>query len=1144
MVLINDKKFACGTCIKGHRVSGCTHTDRPLFEVKKKGRPATQCQFCREKRKGPGASVHTKCQCGDPRPPTMLLPNEVNRTLPERSSSPSETPTPPSGQILNENTGTRKGVPGSTPTFPNGLRDVHDMAAAADVLSTLGSEDTQKLAERSVANLLNPCTCRSSGICKCCQPKRERIDSPPAPGGSVTPTQDSTGHAQITDSLIEMFQAKATTSTAPTAPASSSVAAPLLSISTTSHPAWQDTGAPNRSLLSPENMRHPAHTSPHVHKTKLYSPYSTSGHASPRHANRPTGSPLVTKQAGWASSSAATTRPPPPKIRPLADMNTLLGAVFKDDGTVASQIPRSALGLPGIKTFDAMAESGGVKVEPMEMDVDEPLAFPTSEDVVIGACTCGDDCECAGCATHRVPASDVPHTHDGSCGDGCKSNFNCADHLSLPSGITSIGHLLSIAAANVPQPVHRRSSELDAHDTRILPPAVLVSDDAARSHGVVSLKPLECCNGRCQCPPGQCTCEEQCCGCCVRCACDEDGEQRMDGNQGEPVSSCCGGTQPTIPQNHANSPHHLTPPSLSPGLFGAASSAGVSPVFPSANLTPPRSASSDGRSRAGSISGRASPGPSSQVGAGVRRASSTSQKYAHKEGNASLLGRRATVIAHPSGSLSRSTSTGTGKSASKALALHATPNHPHAHSHPQPRPILPKPPSQPTLPTQAARLAPPSTGNGSATRRPSPSGRTNSSGSSRATSPSLTVNQQIPQIQTTDTSTESSAFDLDLSSLAEDSTIMSYINGLPDTMDFNQMDISASSGSQSGQDQVPGPADYLPQNATTLKTPDLPVDYEALLAQLLAQQQQSPLSGQPSNTDFGDHPYAQFLAQLQPQTQPNSSGGSGSNAESIRDPNDHLFNFFSFVSSQNLPPIDARQLSTPAPRVSHDNPSFGYEQPQLNMFDPMLWNDELQQFATQLGVTTSPPDPGTAAGSNQPLAPTAAAPSVNPNLIDLSKPLDGSALERIMKALEEQNRRTENTSQASTSQAPLQHLQLPSQQPQSVSHHASSLSTLPQSFAQHLDLSVPPRQAYSGSTHSASSGNTSFDSSNPEDIFDQFVYDPPPDRNDSSSMSGETVPRGSFTPLTGGITFDSNGQPIGKGFSQNWVGHKLREYQM
>ena len=62
MVLVNEKKFACATCIKGHRVSGCTHTDRPLFEVKKKGRPATQCQCCKDRRKASGTSgaVHTK----------------------------------------------------------------------------------------------------------------------------------------------------------------------------------------------------------------------------------------------------------------------------------------------------------------------------------------------------------------------------------------------------------------------------------------------------------------------------------------------------------------------------------------------------------------------------------------------------------------------------------------------------------------------------------------------------------------------------------------------------------------------------------------------------------------------------------------------------------------------------------------------------------------------------------------------------------------------------------------------------------------------------------------------------------------------------------------------------------------------------
>ncbi|KAF5381941.1 hypothetical protein D9757_007575 [Collybiopsis confluens] len=61
MVLINEKKYACETCIKGHRSSGCKHTDRPLYEIKKKGRPVTQCEHCRELRKT--KQVHVKCIC-------------------------------------------------------------------------------------------------------------------------------------------------------------------------------------------------------------------------------------------------------------------------------------------------------------------------------------------------------------------------------------------------------------------------------------------------------------------------------------------------------------------------------------------------------------------------------------------------------------------------------------------------------------------------------------------------------------------------------------------------------------------------------------------------------------------------------------------------------------------------------------------------------------------------------------------------------------------------------------------------------------------------------------------------------------------------------------------------------------------------
>ena len=53
--------FYSETCIKGHRSSACQHTDRPLYEIKKKGRPVTQCEHCRELRKT--KQVHVKCMC-------------------------------------------------------------------------------------------------------------------------------------------------------------------------------------------------------------------------------------------------------------------------------------------------------------------------------------------------------------------------------------------------------------------------------------------------------------------------------------------------------------------------------------------------------------------------------------------------------------------------------------------------------------------------------------------------------------------------------------------------------------------------------------------------------------------------------------------------------------------------------------------------------------------------------------------------------------------------------------------------------------------------------------------------------------------------------------------------------------------------
>jgi len=62
-MIIDGIKYACEACIKGHRVSGCNHGDRPLKVIAPKGRPVKQCEHCRVARKS--KSHHTKCDCGE-----------------------------------------------------------------------------------------------------------------------------------------------------------------------------------------------------------------------------------------------------------------------------------------------------------------------------------------------------------------------------------------------------------------------------------------------------------------------------------------------------------------------------------------------------------------------------------------------------------------------------------------------------------------------------------------------------------------------------------------------------------------------------------------------------------------------------------------------------------------------------------------------------------------------------------------------------------------------------------------------------------------------------------------------------------------------------------------------------------------------
>ncbi|KIP06609.1 hypothetical protein PHLGIDRAFT_451232 [Phlebiopsis gigantea 11061_1 CR5-6] len=128
MLLINDKKYACESCIKGHRSSSCAHSDRPLFEVKKKGRPASQCEKCRELRKT--KRVHSRCECStekESKPDMKLLSQKSKRYMP----------------IL--------------PALPNGLKD-------ATVTSTSGAPAHETLVAQALSC---GCGCKETGQCKC-----------------------------------------------------------------------------------------------------------------------------------------------------------------------------------------------------------------------------------------------------------------------------------------------------------------------------------------------------------------------------------------------------------------------------------------------------------------------------------------------------------------------------------------------------------------------------------------------------------------------------------------------------------------------------------------------------------------------------------------------------------------------------------------------------------------------------------------------------------------------------------------------------------------------------------------------------------------------------------------------------------------
>lgn len=232
--------------------------------------------------------------------------------------------------------------------------------------------------------LLNPCRCLSGGKCNCCRP---RAQDPPS--GTSTPSDVAAPSQTSTDKLADMFSTVSTTSSE-----TSRVPPPSAHV--------------NRFPLHDSSIRisdthHPAHTSPYVHKAKLYSPYSPNT----RHSSTdPSGtSQKHHRPAARAHASSSSSNP-------HDSSNTL----------------------PSIRSLptDAAARNNQLK----DLVLPSLISFPTAMEITLDGCTCGENCACPGCAVHpqmgaqvdNIEAGKAAHAREGgTCPTSCTSYVR--DHV-------------------------------------------------------------------------------------------------------------------------------------------------------------------------------------------------------------------------------------------------------------------------------------------------------------------------------------------------------------------------------------------------------------------------------------------------------------------------------------------------------------------------------------------------------------------------------------------------------------------------------------------------------------------------------------------------------------------------------------------
>ncbi|SCV73116.1 BQ2448_7041 [Microbotryum intermedium] len=134
-MIIDGIKFTCEPCLRGHRSAHCpeSHGDRPLTEVKRKGRPKTQCSICQRHQRLPPITLPNGATELLTNPSYALLrrnPSQVSLT--STRSSASSTDNPHDANTL----GRKKSVSGSRRKDLNAASKPHNLAYGHEATTT------------------------------------------------------------------------------------------------------------------------------------------------------------------------------------------------------------------------------------------------------------------------------------------------------------------------------------------------------------------------------------------------------------------------------------------------------------------------------------------------------------------------------------------------------------------------------------------------------------------------------------------------------------------------------------------------------------------------------------------------------------------------------------------------------------------------------------------------------------------------------------------------------------------------------------------------------------------------------------------------------------------------------------------------